>query len=1285
MEGESKPGHSLPDSLENWIPPKPKPSDIITEDTFREVFEHSPIGIYRTTPDGRIILANPALVKMLKYISLEDLLQRDLNNNAYSPGYSRQAFKDKIERDGRVVGLESVWLRKDGKSICVRENARVVRDNSGQILYYEGTIEDISESKRLATRLAESERQLRHLVESSRDVIALFSVDGKYLYFHGPSDIGLSSRDLYGKTPAYLYGEESGREIIEHIGEVAATGETKRVELHLHPDGRESWTSNEFYPIRGNDGEIIAVGKISHNITDRRRAEIRLAESENRFKEMFMNAPLGYQSLDENGDFLYVNNKWVELTGYTREEIIGKNFSELVPPENVEKFDKYFMHFKHRGEIREVEFELIRKDGVVISTLFDGTIQYDGEGRFLRTHCIMQDITARKKTEESLRTSEAKWRSLVQNAPNEIIIFDIDGKIRFTNRATTFGEKNGDSAGNLFEYLPPEAHERVWQKMETVLDGGISETFEIRVPRPQSADRWYVYNLGSIREEGVLLSFIMIGSDITKRKFAELSLIESEDRLKRVIESSGDVIYMQDLDGTILYYHGPERYKLTPNDYIGKKSVDIFPPDKAAMVDEQNRSVIESGKPLKVENSWVMGGETFWFEVEIFPIFGPDGSLVALGKIARNITERKLAQEQLAASEERFRTVFESAHDAIFIKNNQLKYTDINLSIQELLELDRDEIIGKTSRDILNEEVTNHLDNLEKEVLSGKIVEEEFTMEINGKSKTLHVVRVPLKNSKNEINGLCGIARDITDRHRERQKLRESEEKYRTLVDNLNFGVSLIDREMNLISYNRKLAEMYPIITQSNKSKCFEIYYDPPRDSLCTGCPTIKSFEDGEIHEYTGKSNVDGQSRNVRSVSTPVLDNDGNVIYVIEMVEDVTDQLRLHSELAKIEKLDSIGILAGGIAHDFNNIMTAVMGNISLALNDLDPGSPVHRLVSEAEQAADRAQGLTQQLLTFSKGGQPLRKPNHLGELLRESAGFALTGSSIKCEFSVPSDLYPVEIDKGQIGQVIHNLVINAVQAMPDGGRIEITARNLFLKPDNTMTLKPGQYVMFSVEDSGTGIDEKHLKKIFDPFYTTKQFGSGLGLATSYSIIHNHAGHIAVDTKIGRGTRFDIYLPADSDLKPQAVKAEEIVVPFAGGKSRILVVDDEAGVRKVARVTLERLGYEVTEAADGGVAEQTYRQAFEDKRAFDAVILDLTIPGGAGGKKTFENLRKIDPDVRAIVSSGYSNDPIMADYRDYGFLGRVAKPYRASELGRVVAEIVRDNGDAETPADNQSR
>ena len=384
-------------------------------------------------------------------------------------------------------------------------------------------------------------------------------------------------------------------------------------------------------------------------------------------------------------------------------------------------------------------------------------------------------------------------------------------------------------------------------------------------------------------------------------------------------------------------------------------------------------------------------------------------------------------------------------------------------------------------------------------------------------------------------------------------------------------------------------------------------------------------------------------------------------------MSDITQRRRMEEELLKVQKLESVGVLAGGIAHDFNNILTAVLGSISLARMYDDPGEKDESL-SEAESACLQARDLTQQLLTFSRGGAPIRKTTSIAELLRDSAIFALRGSNVRRDFIMPEDLWPVEIHQGQMSQVINNIVINADQAMPDGGIVRICGENVAIGADSDLPLQAGAYIRVSIDDDGVGIPQEYLGQVFDPYFTTKQGGSGLGLAAAYSIVKKHDGHIVAESEVGVGTAFRIYLPASPQEAPR-VKEEGKVRPITAG-GRALVMDDEENVRDTTSQMLSRIGYETTTAADGAEALALYGEAMESGNPFDAVILDLTVRGGMGGRAAIGKLIALDPTVKAIVSSGYSHDPIMADFREYGFRDVLAKPYNMEDLSRTLHRMM---------------
>ena len=413
----------------------------------------------------------------------------------------------------------------------------------------------------------------------------------------------------------------------------------------------------------------------------------------------------------------------------------------------------------------------------------------------------------------------------------------------------------------------------------------------------------------------------------------------------------------------------------------------------------------------------------------------------------------------------------------------------------------------------------------------------------------------------------------------------------------------------------------------------------------------------------------DGMDRFVAATGAPIRDRAAAIVGTVLVFRDISEQQAMEQELSKARNLESIGLLAGGIAHDFNNILTALLGNIALAKMYAEEDQRVVEVLGEAEKAFWRARDLTQQLLTFAKGGAPIKKEASLTDVVADTVSFALRGSNVSYELAIADDLWAANFDPGQISQVVNNIVINAKQAMADGGSVRIAARNLQLQKPSAIPLPEGPYLELTIADTGVGIPEKYLARIFDPYFSTKQEGSGLGLATAYSIVKKHEGHIDVKSKLGAGTTFTIYLPALAHAQPLAAGADQDIV---FGSGRLLLMDDEEQIRRTAAALLGQLGYEVALAADGETALALYREAAA-KRPFDAVILDLTVPGAMGGKECLEALRAMDPSVKAIVSSGYSTDPVMAAYRKHGFAGVVAKPYQLAELSRVVRDVVGDD------------
>ena len=504
------------------------------------------------------------------------------------------------------------------------------------------------------------------------------------------------------------------------------------------------------------------------------------------------------------------------------------------------------------------------------------------------------------------------------------------------------------------------------------------------------------------------------------------------------------------------------------------------------------------------------------------------------------------------------------------------------------------------------------------------------------------------------------------------RKLRESERWLSTTLKSIGDAVITADAEGN-ITFMNPVAQSLTGWRQEEAmgrplENVFKIINEETGNPIEN--PMAKIIREDDIVELEDNAlliNKDGAVLPIYDSSAPIKDDRGNLIGVVLVFHDMTESRRMIEENLKAQKIKSVGILAGGIAHDFNNILTAILGNISLAKFYTDPEKISERL-KESERAAILAKDLTHQLLTFSRGGAPIKKTAAIGDLLNQMVIFALRGSDVKCEFSIPDGLWTVEVDAGQINQVINNLVINADQSMPEGGIISVKAENMIVRKADALPLKDGEYVKITIQDQGIGIPKEHLQRIFDPYFTTKQKGSGLGLATSYSIIKNHDGCIAVESEVGVGTTFCCYLPASSEKAP--VEEEKREDKPIMGKGRILVMDDEEAIRELAGEMLNGIGYEATTATDGAEAIRLYEEAKSSERSYDAVIMDLTIPGGMGAEKAIQGLMEIDPEVRAIASSGYSNDPVMANFRQYGFRSAIAKPYKINALSEVLHNVI---------------
>ena len=628
--------------------------------------------------------------------------------------------------------------------------------------------------------------------------------------------------------------------------------------------------------------------------------------------------------------------------------------------------------------------------------------------------------------------------------------------------------------------------------------------------------------------------------------------------------------------------------------------------------------------------------------------------------------------EGFRKSEEKYRGIFEHALEGIFQTSFDGKILSANPAMARILGYDSQYDIMANITDIRTQLYCypEDRDSIISELIDrGEIIGRECQYYCKDKKKIwVSITASIVRDDAGKPLYIEGLLTDISDRKMAEEALAEARNYLDKIINSVADPIFVKDRQHRFVLLNDACCELIGLAREEAAGKNeYDLFPKNEADVFWSKHEMV--FQSGEENVNEEKLTDAGKvSHTVVTKKTLYVDEKGEK-YIVGVVRDVTERRRMEGELIKAQKLESVGLLAGGIAHDFNNLLTAILGNISLSKILISPQEKAYERLTAAEKASLRAKDLTQRLLTFSKGGIPVKKTISSVEVIKDAAGLACSGSIVMCEFSVPDDLWAIDADEGQISQVINNIVINAIQAMPNGGKVTVQCSNIVVSADDEPRLRPGNYIKISIKDQGEGIPEEDLGRIFDPYFTTKEKGRGLGLATTYSIIKNHEGHVTVDSKVGTGTTFSIYLPA-SDSQADTRRPDEMKV--TSGKGNILIMDDEEVIRQVAGDMLEYIGYNVDFAEDGSEAIEKYKTAFESGRPFDVVIMDLTIPGGMGGKEAIKRLIEIDPNVKAIVSSGYSNDPLMSEFRKYGFAGVVLKPYQIAELNEQVSKVLHE-------------
>jgi PAS domain S-box-containing protein len=772
--------------------------------------------------------------------------------------------------------------------------------------------------------------------------------------------------------------------------------------------------------------------------------------------------------------------------------------------------------------------------------------------------------------------------------------------------------------------------------------------------------RYLWYTVGAVGVAGaVILGWVLLLRRAVKRKTEELS--KSEENYRSIITEMQDVYYRSDAEGHLVMI-SPSGVELlgyeSADQMLGMVIRDTFyhdPDDRDAFVSNLKMKGALSGYQVILKRK---DGKPLPVATSTHLLFDPDGAFCGVEGVFRDITEQRQAEEALRTGEEKFSRAFSQAPLLMSISDIVTgRYLEVNNRFCQVSGFTSDEVIGRTSIElgwISSEERGGFVAILKQ---NGRVQDLELSLI----AKDGHTVICLYSAEIINVDGtdrLLSIALDITQRKSIEERLRESEERYRVLFNAESDAIVVIDAEtLENIDANDSAVEMYGYSrAELLLLRSTELSAEPEETRYCIA---------------TGEGNVRIPLRYHRKMDGTVFPVEitarffefGGRRVLLAAMRDLSEIQKLQLERDKSQRLESLGLLAGGIAHDFNNILTGIIGNLSLFRTMIDSDHRASGRLDECQKAAMRAGQLTQQLLTFARGGEPVKKNMDVSQLINESVSFTLRGSTVRGELDLAAGLWSVEADEGQLNQVLNNLLINAVQAMPSGGTVTVRAEN------EATGAGAERFVRISIRDTGSGIPADILPRIFDPYFSTKTAGNGLGLASAYSIVSRHGGSITVSSEMGHGTEFVILLPAATSpvvIEPSGDGARSEV--YLSG--RVLLMDDEAMIRDVASIMLSEIGCSFDACSDGAEAVAMFRQAHEGNMPYDVVILDLTVPGGMGGLEAARLIKGIDPQATLIVSSGYSQEAVSADFKEYGFSGAVMKPYSMDTFTAEIARVI---------------
>jgi PAS domain S-box-containing protein len=896
------------------------------------------------------------------------------------------------------------------------------------------------------------------------------------------------------------------------------------------------------------------------------------------------------------------------------------------------------------------------------------------------------EMAEKRLLEQAFREEENQSRIITDAAIDFIFTIDRNFILRYVNESTANALNSTaiDIKGrSVLDFISSQNCTGFRNVVYNIFNTGKPYAGESKNILPSGKEVWLDVKIIPVPDNNTADIILVIARDITDKKKSQQDLVEREEFYSKVFSGIQDGISIIDNNFRIVKVNNAiEKYYGKFKPLEGRLCYEIFQSFQESCEKYcPARTTFKTGKAAHALKSKINAeGKKIWLEISSFPFINDStNEVIAVIENIHNVTEQKKTEEQLRQSEEKFRTLSNTVSAGLTIlKDNKICYANQYLldvsgyTFEEIKKLDFLDLVHKDYKDLLK---NRHIDRKNGIEVDRDV--EYKAIKKNGDELWVHLNTGTIMYEGEEAT--LATLWDITSQKEIEQALATEKERLDVTLSSIGDSVISTDTNTKIITVNKSAEILTGYTIEEAVGRSLDEICKVINETTHEKIPNkftqlVAQYGIVEYKRHIMLLSRDGAEHYIDMSVSPIKMKNGNIIGMVIVFRDISERQKLESELFKARKLESLGVLAGGIAHDFNNILTGIITNLFMAKISMPIESEGYNLIVDAEKACFRASRLTKQLLTFSKGGAPVKEVASVKELIEETVGFCLSGSNANYRLDIPDDLPAATIDKGQIDQVLNNLLINAQQAMPTGGTITVTAETVTVNDypsseDNQAlsALSAGNYIKVSIKDEGIGIKPKDMEKIFDPYYTTKPQGTGLGLTTSYSIIKNHNGIITVESKIGKGSIFSFYLPA-LEVSIESAASEEKKVHINGGK--ILIMDDDEAVRTVVDQLLGKLGYKVSCTSNGNETIELYKNAIKENDQFDVVIMDLTIPGGMGGKEVVKTLLEYNPNLKAIVFSGYSNDPVMANFRDYGFCGVIVKPFNIDEFVRVVETVI---------------